>query len=180
MTRTSDSSSSTSSTMDEDDVQSRRGTYYDNNATSRPITAPVHHHQNGSISNNNHGPTRASTAPTQPSSSSFNDQNVRVVARVRPLSTKELSEHSSESIRALPSMNSINVSLNNNDNSMSSSSGGGGGDKRRFEFDSVFGPMATQRQVYEGTAGDMIETSIYKGFNATILAYGQVSTTTTT
>ena len=46
-------------------------------------------------------------------------------------------------------------------------------DKRKFELDSVFGPNLTQKEVYENTCGDMISTSIFRGFNATILAYGQ-------
>jgi len=81
---------------------------------------------------------------------------------VRPLSAKELSEKSSESIRAHPSISTIDVD-----------SEGISCDKRKFEFDSVFGPNSTQKEVYEKTAGDMIKNSIFKGFNATILAYGQ-------
>lgn len=81
---------------------------------------------------------------------------------MRPLSAKELSEKSSESIRAHPSISTIDVD-----------SEGISCDKRKFEFDSVFGPNSTQREVYEKTAGDMIKNSIFKGFNATILAYGQ-------
>lgn len=89
---------------------------------------------------------RASTAPSQ---------NVRVVTRIRPLSPKEISEQSQECISSTSAV--INV-LN---------------EDKHFEFDSVFGPLATQEEVYKGTAGSMIQDSIYKGFNGTILAYGQ-------
>ena len=150
-----------------------------NNSSSknraRPITAPVAvavSSSNGSVGNN--PPLRAiHTAPHPQSSTNNNnnEQNVRVVARVRPLSNKEITEKSSESIVAYSKQSTIRVHssshgdfTNSNDNNI---------DKRNFEFDSVFGPNSTQEQVYEGTCGDMINSSIFKGFNATILAYGQ-------
>jgi len=39
-----------------------------------------------------------------------------------------------------------------------------------FAFDAVFGPNATQRDVYEQTAGDTIRNNLFKGFNVTVLA----------
>ena len=96
-------------------------------------------------------------------------QNVRVVARVRPLSTKELSErNNSNSIIADVERTTIRVVGDSScDTDVPS------GNKRKFEFDAVFGPSSTQSQVYDGTCGDMISTSIFRGYNATILAYGQ-------
>ena len=147
---------------------------------ARPITAPpvavAVSSSNGSVGNN--PPLRAiHTAPHPQSSTNNNnnEQNVRVVARVRPLSNKEITEKSSESIVAYSKQSTIRVHssssssshgdfTNSNDNNI---------DQRNFEFDSVFGPNSTQEQVYEGTCGDMINSSIFKGFNATILAYGQ-------
>lgn len=41
-------------------------------------------------------------------------------------------------------------------------------------FHHVFGPEASQRHVFEQTALPLLE-SVCKGFNATLLAYGQVS-----
>ena len=117
----------------------------------RPITAPP-----DSSKITIHPPpssTRASTAhPILPNSSS---NNVRVVARIRPLSAKELSEQSSSCLET----NKNVIKVTNEDKS--------------FEFDAVFNEKSTQEEVYIGTAGDMIENSIYKGFNGTILAYGQ-------
>ena len=123
---------------------------------------------------------RANTAPvvgSHSSSSNSNNisgggfgeaQNVRVVARVRPLSTKELAERNSDSIIADVERTTIRVVGDSaSDTDMPS------GDKRKFEFDAVFGPRSTQAQVYNETCGDMISTSIFRGYNATILAYGQ-------
>lgn len=96
-------------------------------------------------------------------------QNVRVVARVRPLSTKELAEaNNSDSIIADVERTTIRVVGDSSSNTDLPS-----GDKRKFEFDAVFGPRSTQEQVYNETCGDMISTSIFRGYNATILAYGQ-------
>ncbi len=89
---------------------------------------------------------------------------------MRPLSTKELGERSSESIVADAEQVTIRVAHPSED---MPSSGSGGGDKRKFEFDAVFGPSSTQAEVYENSCGDMISSSIYRGYNATILAYGQ-------
>jgi hypothetical protein len=110
------------------------------------------------MSTNRTNDPRASTAPAL----SNNEQNVRVVARVRPLSNKERNEQSAECILANSAIHEILVL-----------DGQAADGKRRFEFDSVFAPQASQEEVYAGTAGNMIRDSIYKGFNGTILAYGQ-------
>ena len=85
--------------------------------------------------------------------SEASSQNIRVVARVRPLSSKEITETSKVSIVAKQSSKEIDVEKN-----------------RTFEYDEVFGPDATQLSVYEKTAGDMIQNHLFKGFNVTILA----------
>jgi len=84
------------------------------------------------------------------------NQNIRVVTRVRPLSTKELNEQSKESVKAVESANNIQVDQS-----------------KSYTYDAVFGPETTQKQVYEQTAGDMIRSNLFKGFNVTVLAYGQ-------
>eukprot|EP00979_Chaetoceros_neogracilis_P017332 scaffold10203_cov272-Chaetoceros_neogracile.AAC.31 len=90
------------------------------------------------------------------SSTCCSTQNIRVVTRIRPLSTKEINENSKESVIALEKTKMIQVAKN-----------------KDFAFDAVFGPNTTQREVYEQTAGDMIRSNLFKGFNVTVLAYGQ-------
>ena len=109
--------------------------------------------------------TTGSISPSSASSTSAvtsNDdqnQNVRVVARLRPLSKKEIGEHSAEATKA--SGRQIIVE-----------------GQRNFEYDAVFGPQTTQEEVYKATAGDTVEKNIFRGFNVTILAYGQTGTLT--
>jgi len=144
---------------------------------SRPSTAPVKNVKANSSSSSSSS-HRASTAPNSGSSNLNNtddassSSNVKVVARIRPLSTKEKNEHSNESIRANVHSSSIvvpdindNMSINNNNSSSNCT--------RKFEFDAVFAPNSTQEEVYQKTCGNMISKSIFRGFNATILAYGQ-------
>ena len=83
-------------------------------------------------------------------------QNIRVVARIRPLSSKEVKEQSKPILVTNIEENSIQVDQN-----------------KRFVFDKVFNDSATQEEVYEQTAGDMIQNHLFKGFNVTVLAYGQ-------
>jgi hypothetical protein len=87
------------------------------------------------------------------SSTCCSTQNIRVVTRIRPLSTKEINENSKESVIALEKTKMIQVAKN-----------------KDFAFDAVFGPNTTQREVYEQTAGDMIRSNLFKGFNVTVLA----------
>lgn len=47
------------------------------------------------------------------------------------------------------------------------------GKTKIFTFDAVFGPAATQRQVYDACAAEVVE-SVLDGYNGTIFAYGQV------
>ena len=91
------------------------------------------------------------------------NQNVKVVARLRPLSTKEKNENSYTCFEAHTNESAlVQLSKTNKDS-----------DKRRFDYDAVFGPKSSQKEVYEKSAGDIIRSNIFKGFNVTILAYGQ-------
>ncbi len=98
-------------------------------------------------------------------------QNVRVVVRVRPLSTKGVTAGSAESIIVNDDMSSI--VMPGTSGSRGRCGAGDGGDERKFVFDAVLGPTSTQTDVYERACGDMIPTSIFRGYNATIIAYGQ-------
>ena len=92
--------------------------------------------------------------------------HVRVVARIRPLSSTELvqgakvvaakkqvvpeSFHASECVEFC------------------------GNDRRCFELDTVFDSSCTQEQVYEGSgAKKAVCQEVFNGFNCTILSYGQ-------
>jgi hypothetical protein len=99
-----------------------------------------------------------SSPNTMPAIAEATSSNISVAVRIRPLSTKELNEQSQECVRATSSSEIL--------------ASGKHGD-RVFEFDSVFGPQATQEEVYAGTVGNLIKDILYKGFNGTILAYGQ-------
>ena len=82
-------------------------------------------------------------------------KNVRVVARIRPLSRKE--QDQKEVLKA----KDASIVLDN-------------GDYRKFEYDAVFGPTSSQWDVYhQSGARDAVCGDILQGFNCTILAYGQ-------
>jgi len=84
---------------------------------------------------------------------------VRVVARLRPLSQKEIKEKCKESIHGGNSSKSLVTTLHNT--------------TKVFEYDDVLLPNATQMEVYERTAGSAVRRDVMRGFNTTILAYGQ-------
>ena len=134
---------------------------------SRPITAPPLNNNNNNDDNNNQAPRTVRTAPSKRSNNIINEQNnVRVVARLRPLSTKEITEQkrinnsTTESpIIAHSSSSTIRIPSHNNNEPL--------------QFDSVFNTQSTQADVYNETCKGMISNSIFKGYNATILAYGQ-------
>lgn len=44
---------------------------------------------------------------------------------------------------------------------------------REFSFDYVFGPDATQDNVFDGVAEPVLMEVLQKGYNGTIMAYGQ-------
>ena len=82
-------------------------------------------------------------------------KNVRVVARIRPLSRKEQDQ------REVLKAKDASIVLDN-------------GDYRKFEYDAVFGTNSTQWDVYhQSGARDAVCGDILQGFNCTILAYGQ-------
>ena len=83
--------------------------------------------------------------------------NVRVVARIRPLSVKEQD-------KKIVVTNQWNKSILVDNR----------GDARSYDYDAVFGPNSTQVQVYqESGAKTAVCEDILEGFNCTILAYGQ-------
>jgi len=90
-----------------------------------------------------------------------NIQNIRVVARVRPLPRKELNRRRSN--------NNYKNSLKEDENSGTIIV-----NKRKFQYDGVFGPEATQRDFYDKIdLQGMIHNNLFRGFNLTVIAYGQ-------
>ncbi len=101
--------------------------------------------------------------------------NVRVVARIRPLAKYEIENGSKEIVTSLPSL--------------SSSLGGpiqiptepevvelkpAGAEKRWFELDAVLDGKSTQEEAYiKSGAQQAVTQDLFKGFNCTVLAYGQ-------
>jgi len=90
--------------------------------------------------------------------------NVRVVARIRPLSAKEIGVGSHETIRRLDGNGSTQlVQVNGADK-----------EKRWFELDAVCDGTSTQADVYEQSgAQQAIRRDLFAGYNTSILAYGQ-------
>ncbi|VDN06821.1 unnamed protein product [Thelazia callipaeda] len=79
---------------------------------------------------------------------------IRVVVRVRPLSSREKAENSQECVQCFVEQNQIAIN------------------GKMFAFDSVFDPSTLQEVVYDICAAPLIE-KIFEGYNCTILAYGQ-------
>ena len=90
------------------------------------------------------------------SGSGHNDLSVQVAVRIRPLLQSEINQNCSLCITHIPESSQIKVI---------------GSDT--FTFDDVFGLASEQCQVYDTCVSDLVEATL-EGFNATILAYGQV------
>eukprot|EP00977_Amphora_coffeiformis_P010994 scaffold2629_cov152-Amphora_coffeaeformis.AAC.1 len=104
------------------------------------------------------------TTSSSSSQTGSKDTNVRVVARIRPLSAKEIQAGSHETIRKLDGNGATQlVQVNGADN-----------EKRWFELDAVCDGTSTQAAVYEQSgAQQAICQDLFAGFNTSILAYGQ-------
>jgi len=46
---------------------------------------------------------------------------------------------------------------------------------KQFEYDCVFPPDASQKTVYDLSVGDAVKRNIFRGFNTTVIAYGQTA-----
>jgi hypothetical protein len=97
---------------------------------------------------------------------------VRVVARIRPLSTKEKNEGSHEMLRVLQGNgNATSIVQVNAGNARHN---GQASDKKWFELDAALDGASTQKDVYEASgARHAVTTDLFEGFNTSILAYGQ-------
>lgn len=84
---------------------------------------------------------------------------VRVVVRIRPLSSKELADGRKAVVKAHSGRKEISI-LNPENESEG---------PRTFTFDQTYGDDSTQKEVYETTAAPIVE-SVLSGFNGTIFA----------
>eukprot|EP01122_Echinamoeba_exundans_P011612 TRINITY_DN4677_c0_g1_i1.p1 TRINITY_DN4677_c0_g1~~TRINITY_DN4677_c0_g1_i1.p1 ORF type:complete len:1134 (-),score=240.59 TRINITY_DN4677_c0_g1_i1:4-3369(-) len=90
-------------------------------------------------------------------------ENVQVIVRCRPVNAKESEEGQSAVVRVDDRTKQIEVTSKTNK------------PLKSFQFDSVFGPNATQREIYSSTITPIVE-EVLKGYNCTIFAYGQTGT----
>ncbi|CAH8334681.1 unnamed protein product [Eruca vesicaria subsp. sativa] len=88
--------------------------------------------------------------------------NIRVFCRCRPLNSEEIEAEASLGIDVDSTKNGEVIVMSN------------GFPKKSFKFDSVFGPNASQADVFEDTAP--FATSVIDGYNVCIFAYGQTGT----
>ncbi|KAK3912048.1 Kinesin-like protein KIF11-A [Frankliniella fusca] len=90
------------------------------------------------------------------------NQNLQVFVRCRPPNSSE-SNHRSSSVVEINGHREIAVIHNTSSNSKIA---------RTFLFDRVFGPSASQREVYHNVVEPFIS-DVLAGFNCTVFAYGQ-------
>lgn len=103
------------------------------------------------------------------------DGHVRVVARIRPLSKTEKEKKCVEVITSLAALEkSINNTIKETNEPELLQVQVPDAPKRWFELDAVFDKNSTQEEVYiKSGARKAVTESIFKGFNCTVLAYGQ-------
>lgn len=88
------------------------------------------------------------------------DCHVRVYLRTRPMSSKEKKESESEIVKAETARKEIQVVSKGKKIS------------KIYNFDGVFGPEQSQKDVYDEVAAPIVEEAL-KGYNCTIFCYGQ-------
>ncbi|EGZ10469.1 hypothetical protein PHYSODRAFT_261764, partial [Phytophthora sojae] len=92
-----------------------------------------------------------------------NDECVRVMVRIRPMSGKEVQDGRQEVTTA--NFDRAEVSIINPVAASSEP-------PKSFTFDAAFGAQSTQQQVYDTAATEIVE-AVMEGYNGTIFAYGQ-------
>lgn len=85
----------------------------------------------------------------------MSEVRVRVAARIRPLLRKEVLHNHRVSVWASPEPTKVII-----------------GSGKEFSFDYVFGPTASQSDVYESCVLPLVETLV-DGYNATVFCYGE-------
>lgn len=92
----------------------------------------------------------------------MNPGRVRVALRVRPQSEEEITDQHSMCTSVEPETGKIFVRKNQ-------------WEEDNYQFDAVFGETSSQLRVYESIAAPIVE-SVMRGFNGTVMAYGQTGT----
>ena len=129
----------------------------------------------------------AKPPPPPGSSSSGGGETVRVVVRCRPLSAKEQAAGETSCV----DVRGREIALLHCQAGQAATSDGGGGGappapsssassassddervRRKFAFDSCFGPESSQQEVYEDVGRPILQRAM-DGYHSTIFAYGQ-------
>ncbi|RHZ31880.1 hypothetical protein DYB26_006629, partial [Aphanomyces astaci] len=100
------------------------------------------------------------------SKASKNDESVRVMVRIRPMSTKE--KQDGRQTVTVASFDRAEVTISN-------PTGAASEPPKAFTFNAAFGSQSTQQQVYDTTATAIVE-AVMDGYNGTIFAYDQSHT----
>ncbi|CAF1606777.1 unnamed protein product [Didymodactylos carnosus] len=95
-----------------------------------------------------------------------NANNVKVVVRCRPMSSKEVDQNHNEIVIVNESLGTIDVRASQNVSDDLS---------KTFTFDHVFGPKSKQLDIYNLVARPIVD-AVLEGYNGTIFAYGQTGT----
>lgn len=119
--------------------------------------------------------TAKSRKSSDAASAVSSESKIRVIARIRPLAKYEIENGSSQIVSALPSsLGSTGPITGPSEEPEILEVKPPAADKRWFELDAVFDEKSSQRDVYiKSGAQNAVREDIFKGFNCTILAYGQ-------
>ena len=96
------------------------------------------------------------------------DETVKVVVRIRPMSAEEERNGNLVATEAFPDRGLIVVR---------NPKSGDSEPPKNFTFDAVFAANVEQKNIYDICAASVVE-SVLNGYNGTIFAYGQVNTHT--
>lgn len=97
--------------------------------------------------------------------------NVQVAVRCRPLNERERSAGERTIIQCEPSRREVHFSPPIGRKAPAGSNAG----KKTFTYDHVFGPDASQGDVYQGVVKPIVD-EVLEGYNCTVFAYGQTGT----
>ena len=96
-------------------------------------------------------------------------ERVRVHCRIRPLNSRERADNAPPVVRREDGAAEGRIVYER------AAAAGNKGETKAFAFDSVFGPEATQKDVYARAAQPVVQ-SFLDGYNGTVFAYGQTGT----